>query len=341
MALESNQPRFTRRKVLTLGAGYLFLRNPMATTIAAEPGLRKVTKTSHALGSAVSLTVIHRDTAVAEAAIDAAFRELDLIENVMSIYRPESQISRLNRDGELDAPDPRLLAVLKFASQVSARSNGAFDMTVQPLWQIFHRAKQRNDLPDEAEIAEAIEKVNWKQVRISDSSISLEGKGTAITLNGVAQGYAADRVKELLSGAGITDALIDCGEINALGKSSDNVPWKVGIQHPREEDAFISIARLSGRCLATSGDYATHFGGSGGDAFRWNHLFDPKTGKSPELLASVSVAANTAMEADALSTAVFVAGIDRGRELIESYSGAEALLVLKNGRTLTTKGFPC
>jgi FAD:protein FMN transferase len=304
-------------------------------------GLQRVHKQSHVLGSTVSLTVLHEDTSLAEEAIEAAFRELEAIESVMSIYRPASQVCRLNRDSRLDNPDPHLLSVLNFARRVSAVSDGAFDITVQPLWEIFYRAKQSGRLPDEQEITAAREKVNWRRVQHSKDQVTLLGAGTAITLNGIAQGYAADCVKNVLSREGITHALVDCGEISAIGKTEENAPWKVGIQHPREEEAFISIAQLSGRCLATSGDYATRFGGGDGDAFRWNHLFDPKTGRSPELLASVSVAANTAMEADALSTAVFVAGIERGRKLIEAHPGADALLVLKNGRTLTTKGFPC
>jgi thiamine biosynthesis lipoprotein len=273
-------------------------------------------------------------------ALEAAFRELEVIENVMSLYRPGSQVCRLNRDGELQDPHGHLVRVLKFAKKISGASNGAFDITVQPLWEAFHAANQRGNLPDDAAVDAAGRKVDWRRVRVSENKVTLDGEGTAITLNGIAQGYAADRVKDVFSHAGIAHALIDCGEISALGRTAQGSPWSVGVQHPREEDAFISIAQISGRCLATSGDYATCFGGEKGDAFRWNHLFDPKTGRSPDRLASVSVAANTAMEADALSTAVFVAGVERGQALIEELPGVDALFVLKNGKTMATKEFP-
>lgn len=337
--------RPTRRRVLALGAGYLLFRNPFSGSLPESFGgeieLQKVCRKSRALGSEVTLTVLHNEASLAVAAIKAAFRELEQIESVMSLYRPESQICKLNRDGVLNDPHPHLLNVLHFARKVSAESSGAFDVTVQPLWEMFYQAKQRNRLPDDREISAAQAKVDWRRVHTSRERVLLEGEGSAITLNGIAQGYAADCVKGVFTRAGIRHALIDCGEINAVGRSEDEAPWQVGIQHPREEEAYLSVTELTGRCLATSGDYATHFGSPGDNVFRSNHLFDPETGRSPEQMASVSIAAPTAMEADALSTAIFVAGVERGQKIIEAYPRADALVVLKSGRTLRTKGFPC
>jgi thiamine biosynthesis lipoprotein len=165
--------------------------------------------------------------------------------------------------------------------------------------------------------------------------VQLEGEGTAITLNGIAQGFAADRAAAAIKARGVKHALINTGEMSALGQSAEGDDWKIGIQHPRREDAFISLAKLADRCLATSGDYETTFS----DDFRWNHLFDPRTGRSPAELSSVSVVAKTALDADALSTAAFVLGAEQGARLVERFD-ADALFVLKNGRTLATKGFP-
>jgi thiamine biosynthesis lipoprotein len=108
------------------------------------------------------------------------------------------------------------------------------------------------------------------------------------------------------------------------------------VQHPRHEEAYFSLVKLNGRCLATSGDYATTFS----DDFQWHHLFDPRSGRSPTEFASVSIAAPNATLADALSTAVFVLGAKKGLALIESTPGADALVMFKNGRTLATHGFP-
>ena len=337
MPQEPEQPRCTRRKVITLGAGCLLFGHKLAQSHAKGLKLKKVRRVSRALGTEVALTVLHPNAAQAETAIAAAFSELDEIENVMSLYRPHSQICQLNRTGSLRSPDMRLLTVLNCAHRISALTEGAFDITVQPLWEAFHQASLEKRYPGDAEILAIRKRVGWRKVVISPGTVSLEGEGTAITLNGIAQGFAADRVAALFARAGIEHALIDCGEIHALGTTERDAPWKVGIQHPRDESAYVSIAGLSGRCLATSGDYATRFDGT----FRSNHLFDPGTGRSPKQLASVSVAAPTAMEADALSTAISIAGVERGEKLMKGLPGVDAMLVLKSGRTLRTEEFPC
>jgi len=298
--------------------------------------LRSVTRTSWALGSTVSMTVLHRNESRADRAIDAAFSELELIENLMSIYRPNSQVARLNRDRVLSNPHPYLLDVLQFSESMSQKTNGAFDITIQPLWELYSTAQQAGELPSDAEVDVARRLVDWQRVELGSDHIRLRGDGTKITLNGIAQGFAADRVTKTLHDYGIGHALIDTGEIGVLGTKAANNDWTVGIQHPRDEEAYLSFAKLAGRCLATSGDYATTFSPD----HRHHHLFDPRTGHSPPELSSVSIAANTALEADAISTAVFVLGLDAGSELIRETSGADGLLVSKAGRTVMTASFP-
>ena len=129
---------------------------------------------------------------------------------------------------------------------------------------------------------------------------------------------------------------MDAGEIHPLGEKAGGEPWRAGIQHPREPDAYAALVRLDGRALSTSGDYATAFSPDR----RHHHILDPHTGASPGTFSSVSVLAPTAMEADALSTALFVLGPARGLALIEATPRADALFILKDGRTLTTRGFP-
>jgi thiamine biosynthesis lipoprotein len=303
--------------------------------------LKSVTRTSPALGTQVSITALHANQQTASRAIDDAFAEIERVEELMSVYRPHSQLSRLNRDGRLSDADPQLLDVLRYAVELSRRTAGAFDVTVQPLWKVYAAADKAGRLPEAAELAAARRLVDWRGIKLGDGEVQLTRAGAQITLNGVAQGYAADRAMAALVRGGVRHAIVDSGEIGALGgKPSDGdrwaAPWKVGIQHPRHEDAYISLAALADRCLATSGDYATRFGAD----YEYNHLFDPRTGRSPTELASVSVAARTSMQADALSTAVFVLGPERGLELIDDTPGADALLVLKSGRVLATPGFP-
>jgi len=293
-------------------------------------------QTSHALGSTVTMSVWHQDQDAAESALETAFAELERIECALSIYRPESEICRLNRDAALDAPSAHLVTVLDFATQIAKQTDGAFDVTVQPLWELYRAVQQQGELPDESAVKLARSRVDWRRVQLTPNRIKLDGEGTAITLNGIAQGYAADAAMAVLKKAGVAHALIDAGEMNALGGKPDGAAFTVGIQHPRHADAFVSMAKLQDRCLATSGDYETRFS----DDFVHNHLFDPRTGHSPTELASVSIAAPTAMAADALSTAVFVLGAERGMELVRSTPGTDALMVSKSGKITATDGFP-
>ncbi len=271
------------------------------------------------------MTLLHADERAANAALNAAFAELERIESVMSLYRPESQISRLNREGVLERPDASLVEVLRFAAEVAGKSGGAFDVTVQPLWAL------KGAKPD----ASTLTLVDWRKVELDITRITL-APGMAITLNGIAQGFAADAAMRVMRAHGVEHALIDAGEFSARGNNAENAPWRIGIQHPRERDAFAALAQLENRCLATSGDYETAFS----DDFSRHHIFDPHTGESPGELASVSVLAPSAMAADALSTALFVLGAKRGIDFLRDYPGTDALLILKDGRRVATPGFP-
>ena len=328
-----------RRKFLQLGTGLLSVATVSPRTLIAAPTarLKEVQDSMHGLGTTVSLKVLHTDEETARQAIDAAFSELRHIESTLSIYLPESQIIRLNRQGFVQNPDARLLEVLKKSTDWAKQTNGAFDITVHPLWALYQDARNKNMLPDANNLDQARHLVDWRQLTFTKQEVRLKKKGAAITLNGIAQGYATDRVKAVLQTHSIEHALIDCGEIGSMGNNARNEAWKVGIQHPRQPEAFSAVAQSDGRAMSTSGDYATTFSPD----FRHNHLFDPRTGLSPEELAGVTVAAPTATDADALSTAISVMGIEEGLALIGTLKQCDALMVTKSGRTLITKGFPC
>lgn len=336
--MESSSVSLSRRRFLQISAAACAACGSAYAGVEefASPPPHQMTKRAHALGASVSITALGAERAAVEAAIDSAFLELERVESLMSIYRPDSELSRLNRDGILKNPSPQMRQVLSYAKDLSARSDGAFDVTVQPLWKICQSARKRGVSPSADEIAQARSKVDWRQVDISGDAIRLGRRGSAITLNGIAQGYAADLASAALTRRGVTHALIDTGEFRSLGDNGKGRDWSVGIQHPRNPGALISIAKLKGRCLATSGDYQTSFS----DDFRRHHIFDPRTGNSPTELASVSIVAPDAMTADALSTAIFVMGPERGAQLARSHPGADAFLVLKNGGTMATGGFP-
>jgi thiamine biosynthesis lipoprotein len=299
-----------------------------------KPGAR-FSRQSHALGAEVKLTVYHPDKDVAEAAMEAAFTEIDRVESILSLYRADSEICRLNREKRLTKAHPWMRQVLEEAHSLSRATDGAFDITVQPLYKL-HAAKQlEGRSPTPAELGAVLAHVGWEKVRLEGAGVSLDGAGTEITLNGIAQGFAADAVATVLKHHGITQAFIDTGEVGTVGLKGKNRDWTVGIRHPRDKAGLMAIARLQGRCLATSGDYETTFD----ENYASHHLLDPRTGQSPGELASVSVAAPTAMEADGLSTAAFLVGLERGRAMIEDRPGADAFFVTKSGQVVRTSGF--
>jgi thiamine biosynthesis lipoprotein len=236
----------------------------------------------------------------------------------------------------LDRPHPHLVTVLRRAAEISERTGGAFDVTVQPLWELHAVAAREGGLPDPAEIEHARQRVDWRRVEITPRRIRLHGPGTSVTLNGIAQGFATDRAAVVLQRHGIEHALIDAGEIRPLGTKPDDSAWTIGIQHPRVADAYAALVPLDDRAISTSGDYATRFSADR----RHHHIVDPHTGASPTEFSSVSVVTPTCMEADALSTACFVLGLERSAALIDATPRADALFILKDGRTWTTRHFP-
>lgn len=313
--------------------GYRYTKGPEPQSLGR---LVKVSKTGRALGTTVTITVYNAEPRAAESALAEAFSAIERVEQTMSLYRPESQLSRLNRDGYLANPKPSLVQVLETALHLSVQSNGAFDVSVQPLWMAYEQAAKEERLPTETEIRNAKDLVNWKAIEVADDHIALAKANMALTFNGIAQGYAADVAACALRAHGIQHALIDSGEISSVGTPADKDHWTIGIKHPRDKEALLGLASLEGRCLATSGDYESHFT----EDFTHHHLLDPRSGRSPQELSSVSVAAPTAMEADALSTAVFLMGLERGKELIERLPNVDALFVDKANHITRTSQFP-
>ena len=232
--------------------------------------------------------------------------EIDRLEDVFSLYRPESAIRRLNRDGRLAAPPLELVALLAEARSCSERTDGIFDVTVQPLWHLYaaHFARPGADPrgPTEAEHARAKALVDHRAVEVEPGEVGFARPGMEITLNGIAQGYITDRVAALLQDAGMGDVLLDIGEVRALGRHPDGRSWRVGIRRAAEPETVARTVTLTDRAVATSAGIASVFEPSG----RHHHLFDPATGRPAQATGQVSVIAPRATVADALSTALAV-----------------------------------
>ncbi|CAG1018202.1 FAD:protein FMN transferase [Burkholderiaceae bacterium] len=284
-------------------------------------------------GTTLTLQAAHADEATLDRALDAAVATLRRIEAQMTLFNPDSALARLNRDGQLLAPPAELLYVLRLAQAVSRRSLGAFDVTVQPLWQTFEAARKESRLPEPWEVADARARVDWRDLELSPQRLRLCRPGMGITLNGIAQGHAADRVRAVLAAHGIRHALVDAGEFAPMGHNAERRPWTLGLANPRDEVALMARLTSDGRCIATSADNLSSFSADR----RHHHIVDPRTGYSPPDLASVTVVATSGAIADALTKVIFVAGPGRALTLARQW-GVDALWVDKAGAWQATPG---
>jgi FAD:protein FMN transferase len=298
-------------------------------------GRRLVRGAALAFGTTVSITAVHGDPSAARAAVEEALREIRRIDALMTVYRPGSEVSRLNGEGVLLRPDPRLVRVLEFSQRLSALSEGSFDVTVQPLWTLFVSCARERRLPSRGEIERARSLVGFGGLEVSRRRLSLR-PGMAITLNGIAQGYAADLASGILRERGVHDALVDAGEYGAEGAREPGRPWTVGVQHPRDPSALLGAIAMDGRFLATSGDYETPFS----DDRLYHHIFDPHTGVSPTRWSSVVVAAATGLEADGLTKPMMVLPPERALGLLSRFPGAGAVFVAKDGSVAASRDVP-
>ena len=324
---------FTRRRVITVlgavaGAPLLCKSDREDEAVA----LYRWTGTS--LGSPSSLLICHPDQVVAGRIAAQCAAEIRRLEAIFALYRGDSELARLNRDGRLESPSLDLLIVLAHCQRLAALSGGAFDMTVQPLWDLyathfFAGASPPPDGPEPRAVERALKLVDWQGLDVNTRRVKVARPGMGLTLNGIAQGYVTDRITEILRDHGCDRVLADmgCSELRASDRRLDGRPWRVGLADPRQPETFAVTFDLTNRALCTSGGYGTKFEASG----RFHHLFDPATGRSAHHYIAVSVFAESATIADALSTALYTTPPERGSRLLEEFSGVSALVTRPDG----------
>lgn len=268
-----------------------------------------------------------------KAAINAAFEEIKKVERTANKFLRQSEISILNKNGEIKA-SPDFLNLIKESKKYYALSSGAFDITVSPLVDIWKnkitRAQEKKSemlLPAEDELEDKLGLVGSDKIFINEqeSLVKFTQAGMSIDLGGIAKGYAVDKAVLRLKALGINSALINAGgNIYCLGKKGKR-KWHIGIQHPRNPEKLLFYLDLENQAVATSGDYEQYFmlGGK-----RYSHIIDPKTGYPVNNgLASVTIIAEDAATADALSTAVFVLGKEKGQALLNKIGNVEAKII--------------
>jgi len=323
----------TRRRFISIaaafGGGSLLACKRAGGTIAAWS--RPLRWRGSALGAEAEIQLYHGNHERAEHALVGCQKEIARLEALFSLYKSDSAINILNRNGSLNHPDNDVLNLLSRATSVSALTAGAFDITIQPLWSLYasHFSSTSADPsgPKESEIAQTLALVGWDGVELSAKRVRFARRGMAITVNGIAQGFMTDRIAQLLRRDGYENVLVQLGESYAMGRHADGRPWRVGIGSPDGKAAVLTSVSLENQALATSGGYGSPFSQDG----QHHHLFDPQTGRSANHYRSISVLAPDATTADALSTALAVTPQEHLHRAIAKFSDTRVCLVNNDG----------
>jgi FAD:protein FMN transferase len=321
----------TRRRAIRIMAAAAGVPLMIAAVRASAPRGQFHTWQGDVLGAWSELTLWHADAAFAQRTIRKVRQELERYERIFSLYRHDSEIARLNAAERLARPSPELRALIDESQRIAALSGGAFDISVQPLWRLYEahfwsRSDVQADIAGRArEVAERL--VDFRRIEAGAASVGFTRPGMAITLNSLAQGYITDAIADLLRNEGFESAVVDLGEFRTLGHHPDGRPWRLGIRNGTGSADAGRTLELADMALAVSGGYGTTFEPTG----RFHHIFDPVTGASVNALMGVAVIGPRATAANALSTAICVAGEERAPMLLAAYSGTRAILTREDG----------
>lgn len=287
-----------------------------------------------AFGTRVSVTTAGLDPDHARQVLDAAMAEIHAVESLGSLYLPRSALVTLNHRGSIDFPASRLQALFAAAARWSAITDGAFDISVQPLWDLYADHAGHGTLPSQDAVAQVLEAVDFRGIDTGANRIAFTRPRMRATLNGIVQGYAADRALAVLREHGASNALVDAGEFAGIGGHGTGAAWQVGVRDPLTDQRLLGVIGVADAAVATSADYGFAFSADR----RHHHIFDPRVGRSPAELAGVTVVAPDATAADALSTACMVMGVDAALACLSRLPGVHAVLVRKDGSLVTTPG---
>ncbi len=330
-----NPPSRAIRGLILTAAGLLLLS-------ACGESRNSTTLTGNTMGTTYSVKISGTEIADIDALGLAVDTRLSQLNQSMSTYDENSELSRINRNrsGDWVSLSDELFDVLQVALEVSIVSGGAFDITVGPLVNLwgFGPDGVATIAPDPKAIAKVQDAVGYRKVMLRFAPLGLRkaNPDTYIDLSALAKGYAVDVIHALLKDRGLTDFMVEIGgEVRASGHNADGVPWRIGIEQPLPGVRQIQqVVGLTGRSLATSGDYRNYFDR---DGKHYSHTIDPASGRPvTHNLASVTVIHESAMYADAMATALLVMGMERGYELAKELD-LQTLLIARNGEQFVTR----
>ncbi|MGO4913985.1 FAD:protein FMN transferase [Pseudogemmobacter sp. W21_MBD1_M6] len=291
-----------------------------ALPLRAAAQARDVRWRGIALGADVTISLRGVSPQVAKATLANVETRLARLEDQFSLFRPNSAISRLNKQGHLPDPPADILAILRHSHRLNETTSGRFDPTVQPVWNALATSRPG---PGQATLAAAQAKVGWAGLVVSPGLVRFAKPGMALTLNGIAQGFATDAIAGLLAREGYTDCLINIGEFRAFGGS-----WTLGIGGSGGD--LIGTTQMTRGAIATSTPSALQFGGSG-----IGHIIDPQRGPVPPVWASCTVKAPTATIADGLSTALVLTPGTEIAQVLAASGGTGAMMQDADGGIVT------
>jgi thiamine biosynthesis lipoprotein len=289
------------------------------------------------MGTAIRVELWAEDKAAGEAAIAAVMAEMHRIDREMSPYKPESELSRINREAA-DRPVPisaEMFDILSRSIEFSKLSGGAFDITFSSVGYLYDY--RRHIKPTEEEIERALPGINYRHILLDAKrrTVKFARPGVRIDLGGIGKGYAVDNSIVLLRKRGITRAIVTAGGDSRVLGDRGGRPWMVGIRDPRRKDGMVAVIPLVNSAISTSGDYERYFEA---DGVRYHHILNPKTGRSATGVRSVSVIGPDATTTDGLTKPVFILGPEKGLKLIESIPGVDAVIIDADGRMFYSSG---
>jgi FAD:protein FMN transferase len=283
------------------------------------------------MGCVYTIDSYGNDLARLREAAAAALDEVDRIDRLMSHYKKDSELSRVNRDAA-KAPvkvDPELFDFIAECLRYSRESEGAFDITVGPLMKAWGFFRDEGRLPSDSELSKARLKTGYRHIILNEKerTVRFDRDGVELDLGGIAKGYAVDRAVRLLKSRGIERALVSAGgsTIYGLGSPPDSAGWEIKIQDPIDQRKIAATISLNNRALSISGSYEKFFEV---DGVRYSHIMDPRTGLPVQGVLSVAVITETGTSGDALDNVFYVLGVEMSRKLIDRYPVTEAIFFL-------------
>ena len=283
------------------------------------------------MGTAIHIELWHTDKTTAEKNIELVFKEMRRIDSLMSPYKKESELSLINNNSTKYPVNisSELFDLIQKSISISKLSNGAFDITFSSIGHLYDYRKKLQ--PTIKEIRENLKKINYKNIKLNkeNKTVFFTQSGIRIDLGGIAKGHAVDNSIKILQQQGITQAMISAGGDTRIIGNKNGRPWYVGIRHPRDKNKSAVILPLSQTAISTSGDYERYFIK---DNIRHHHIIKPSTGDSARELRSVSILTGDSTTADALSTTVFILGLNKGMKLVSKLPNTDAIIIDNNGQ---------